>query len=775
MTGNTKLESVWSSTKCEAEKHVIGEFGNTKLESVWSSTQCEAKKHVICEFAGESSFKTWQNHTLSAEPIATARNVNSSEQCRSLCEELRLARAECVAALFEPEDTLCKLFKFSTKLKPKNLTNYNGILMTREVFPYDIQIVTKEERSNYTNITGDVPHPAGHPGGCNATEPCYHDVIPDDVNMTSYDPVSTMCGNSCIRGRSFKITDSVTDFIGDATSEFCGDQKVAIAESEEELAFFIQCLCLDKDLPGFVVRLKTQKDTPFQESLSRFQGSREFSILKLDCHDCNRISAEHKIVSCRVGCHGNLTTVATKSVLCENKTDMNAPTTTCVPPTTTTAASTTTDSPTTTTAQTTDSPTTTTAQTTDSPTTTTAQTTDSPTTTTAQTTDSPTTTTAQTTDSPTTTTAPTTDFSTTTVPTTTSATTTAPTTDSSTTTTAPTTTSATTTAPTIDSSTTTTAQTTDSPTTTTAQTTDSPTTTTAQTTDSPTTTTAQTTDSPTTATQTTTSATTAAQTTISATTAAQTTTSVTTAAQTTISATTAAQTSTSVTTAAQATTSATTAAPATATITTAAPATTTTTTPAPTTTTSTTAPTNTPTTTAAQTSTSPCRKPTNTTLPCCCMCYKVRNFSKELNLTTEKLLEKRDKEIKKELTVNVSNLSKTKAKKMSQVDQRGSSQSMGSLAIVLFAVVFGMIVLSDFNKLGACPHCLRRNEKEEMRLQEEEKMKTEEQKREWGAEMGNEDEEGNEEDGENLIRIRLRMMHVSETGSDVSPEADSEV
>ena len=75
------------------------------------------------------------------------------------------------------------------------------------------------------------------------------------------------------------------------------------------------------------------------------------------------------------------------------------------------------------------------------------------------------------------------------------------------------------------------------------------------------------------------------------------------------------------------------------------------------------------------------------------------------NMSVGELKTKLAQDIKKALTIDVSSLSKTLAKKISAPDRRVSSQSTGYLAITLLTVVFGLIVLSDLNRLV---HCLRR-------------------------------------------------------------------
>ncbi|XP_070199467.1 uncharacterized protein [Littorina saxatilis] len=88
---------------------------------------------------------------------------------------------------------------------------------------------------------------------------------------------------------------------------------------------------------------------------------------------------------------------------------------------------------------------------------------------------------------------------------------------------------------------------------------------------------------------------------------------------------------------------------------------------------------------------------TNTT---CCPCPEVRNFTHDYpGLTGEQLAEKLEEEIKKELTLDTSKLSKTLAKKTSKYDNRRSSQALGSVGVVVIVVVFSLVVLFDLHKL----------------------------------------------------------------------------
>lgn len=78
-------------------------------------------------------------------------------------------------------------------------------------------------------------------------------------------------------------------------------------------------------------------------------------------------------------------------------------------------------------------------------------------------------------------------------------------------------------------------------------------------------------------------------------------------------------------------------------------------------------------------------------------------------------------EIKNELTVDKSSLSKTRNEKISAPDPRASSGVTGYLAIAVSVVVIGLIVLSDITVLFRCPCCLR---KEERNKKEENSQKT---------------------------------------------------
>ena len=68
-------------------------------------------------------------------------------------------------------------------------------------------------------------------------------------------------------------------------------------------------------------------------------------------------------------------------------------------------------------------------------------------------------------------------------------------------------------------------------------------------------------------------------------------------------------------------------------------------------------------------------------------------------MTMEELKVKLSAEIKKDLFVNKSSLSKTRNKKISKLDQRTSSCITGYLAITVLGIVFGLPVLSDISGL----------------------------------------------------------------------------
>ena len=87
------------------------------------------------------------------------------------------------------------------------------------------------------------------------------------------------------------------------------------------------------------------------------------------------------------------------------------------------------------------------------------------------------------------------------------------------------------------------------------------------------------------------------------------------------------------------------------------------------------------------------------------ICQVIEDLTQVYNMSVSELKTKLAQDIKNALTIDVSSLSKTLAKKISAPDRRVSSQSTGYLAITLLTVVFGLIVLSDLNRLV---HCLRR-------------------------------------------------------------------
>ena len=68
-------------------------------------------------------------------------------------------------------------------------------------------------------------------------------------------------------------------------------------------------------------------------------------------------------------------------------------------------------------------------------------------------------------------------------------------------------------------------------------------------------------------------------------------------------------------------------------------------------------------------------------------------------MTMEELKVKLSAEVKKDLHVNKSSLSKTRNKKLSALDQRLSSRITGCLAITVLGIVFGLPVMSDIGGL----------------------------------------------------------------------------
>ncbi|XP_070200927.1 uncharacterized protein [Littorina saxatilis] len=69
------------------------------------------------------------------------------------------------------------------------------------------------------------------------------------------------------------------------------------------------------------------------------------------------------------------------------------------------------------------------------------------------------------------------------------------------------------------------------------------------------------------------------------------------------------------------------------------------------------------------------------------------------NMTREEFLEVLAEQLRKELTVNVSSLSKTRLKKISAPDHRKSSQTAGYMAVGFLATVGLLLMLSDCNRL----------------------------------------------------------------------------
>ena len=88
---------------------------------------------------------------------------------------------------------------------------------------------------------------------------------------------------------------------------------------------------------------------------------------------------------------------------------------------------------------------------------------------------------------------------------------------------------------------------------------------------------------------------------------------------------------------------------------------------------------------------------------CACLCNDLKTLYRNVsidpefaNLTSEEILEK----IIEKLRVNKSTLSATIRKKTSATDNRPSSVSVGAIAVVLIATVFGLLVAGDGVKLA---------------------------------------------------------------------------
>ena len=97
----------------------------------------------------------------------------------------------------------------------------------------------------------------------------------------------------------------------------------------------------------------------------------------------------------------------------------------------------------------------------------------------------------------------------------------------------------------------------------------------------------------------------------------------------------------------------------------------------------------------------------------CCKCQTVPRAHNET--TTDALKAQLAKELKDELTVDQSSLSKRRNEKISAPDQRTSSRMTGFSGLFVLVVVMALIVLSDINVLFRCPCCLRKVEVKEMR------------------------------------------------------------
>lgn len=95
------------------------------------------------------------------------------------------------------------------------------------------------------------------------------------------------------------------------------------------------------------------------------------------------------------------------------------------------------------------------------------------------------------------------------------------------------------------------------------------------------------------------------------------------------------------------------------------------------------------------------------------ICQVIEDLTQVYNMSVGELKTKLAQDIKKALTIDVSSLSKTLAKKISAPDQRVSSRSTGYVAITLLVVILSLIVLSDMNRLGRCVRCQRRRKREE--------------------------------------------------------------
>ena len=99
----------------------------------------------------------------------------------------------------------------------------------------------------------------------------------------------------------------------------------------------------------------------------------------------------------------------------------------------------------------------------------------------------------------------------------------------------------------------------------------------------------------------------------------------------------------------------------------------------------------------------------------CCKCQAVPRAHNETTTTMDELKAQLAKELKDELTVRQSSLSKRRNEKISAPDQRTSSRVTGFSVLFVLVVVMALIVLSDISVLFRCPCCLRKVERKEKR------------------------------------------------------------
>ena len=89
----------------------------------------------------------YDNHTLTLDWNASASSVSDAESCRRSCLQVLLLDFECVAAVFQKNDSLCKMHLGQTLLGPERLAgllcqNGHSVAMVRSGFSFSCECKT---------------------------------------------------------------------------------------------------------------------------------------------------------------------------------------------------------------------------------------------------------------------------------------------------------------------------------------------------------------------------------------------------------------------------------------------------------------------------------------------------------------------------------------------------------------------------------------------------------------------------------------------------------